>query len=63
VAKTVTHDISTTWARLCAARAMQTPTPMNQANDSGVPRILIYIGALVAINIVLYAVDAPFWVY
>ena len=29
----------------------------------GVPRFVIWIGVLIVANIVLAAVDAPFWIY
>ena len=34
-----------------------------QQQSSGVSRVLIYVGALVVLNIILIAVDAPFYIY
>jgi hypothetical protein len=34
-----------------------------ETSGGGIPKALIYIGVLVVINIVLIAVDAPFYIY
>jgi hypothetical protein len=35
----------------------------DETSGGGIPKALIYIGVLVVINIVLIAVDAPFYIY
>jgi hypothetical protein len=41
----------------------QMEQPQEESSGGGVSRALLYIGGLVVVNIILLAVDAPFYIY